>query len=770
MAATHQHFRRKRWGLLWAAAFATLASAISLLDKPLIADPVATDPAAVDPVAADRAGQDATENGSKRAGAASTPASQPSAPGRGVIVRVPLPIEGTVDTRLKQMVEQTLEDLPSDGPRPTLVLEFHPKEGQAGETSEFERSLAVARYLAGSRLSRVRTVAWLPRSVKGHAVLAVMACEEIAMHPDAELGAAGVHEEHLDPTVRRGYAEIASRRRTLPTAVALGMLDPALAVYRVQTLEGEQYLLGDELQTLQKQIGAGESETVINSVDTLFRENEVGVLDGREMRLTYHFASHLAQDRLQLATELGLVPGSLEEDPSLGQGWRALRVELRGPVDGPKVNRLLRGVVDERRRRNINFLCLEIESAGGDPAESLRLANFLADLNSSEVRTVAYVPNEARGDAALPALACDHLVMHENAVLGGPGVDKKEAVAWSEHRAPIERLAREKGRDWSLVMAAVDPQFRVHRYVREETGQARYFGTEEWKQQPQPEHWVRGSEVPNEAGFDGVRAEELGLARYRVANFDELRQVYQLEENPQLLRPNWAHTLIDALADPRWAGVLLFVACFALMTEMMAPGVGVPGFLAAVCFTLFFWSQFLNGTAGWLEVALFVLGLSCIALELFVLPGLGVFGVGGGALVILSIVLASQTFVIPQTTAELEQLPRSLFRVAVGGAGLMTALLLMRRFLPKTPMFKHLVLQPPGADEAEELGHRESLVELVHLVGKRGVALTHLVPAGKARFGDEVVNVLSHSGMIEAGTAVFVIEVTGNRVLVEPAS
>ncbi|MBW3597245.1 MAG: hypothetical protein KY475_08220 [Planctomycetes bacterium] len=690
-----------------------------------------------------------------------------SASSPAAIIRVPLPIVGTVDTRLKQTVEQALEDLPQDGDRPTLVLEFSPKEGQAGEASEFERSLSVARFLAGGRLSGVRTVAWLPRSVKGHAVLAVMACEEIAMHPDAELGAAGVHEAHLDPTVRRGYAEIASRRRTLPEAVALGMLDPALAVYRVQTLEGEQYLLDDELETLQQRVAAGESDTVINGVDTVFQQSEVGVLSGREMRLTHHFASHLAPDRLQLAEELGLAPGSLEEDPSLGQGWRAARVELRGAIDRHVVNRLQRAIADERRRRNINFLCVEIESAGGDAAEGLRLANFLADLNSSEVRTVAYIPHEARGSAALVALACDHVVMHEDAVLGGPGAGS-DGVTSSDLRAPVEQLAQAKGRDWSLMMAAVDPQFRVYRYTREDTGRVRYFSEAELEQRPQPDDWRRGSEVVNESGFEGARAQELGLARYLAANFDEFRQIYQLEDNPQLLKPNWAHTLIAALADPRWAGVLLFIACFSLMTEMMAPGMGVPGFLSAVCFTLFFWSQFLHGTAGWLEVALFVLGLSCIALELFVLPGTGVFGIGGGALVILSVVLASQTFVIPQTSAELEQIPRSLMRVGLGGLGFFAALVIMRRVLPRTPVFRRLVLEPPSVEDAEDLEHRESLVELVHLVGKRGVTLTHLVPAGKARFGDEMVNVLSRSGMIDAGTPVLVVEVTGNRVMVEP--
>ena len=38
------------------------------------------------------------------------------------------------------------------------------------------------------------------------------------------------------------------------------------------------------------------------------------------------------------------------------------------------------------------------------------------------------------------------------------------------------------------------------------------------------------------------------------------------------------------------------------------PGIGVGGFVSGVCFLLYFWSQHLNGTAGWLEVLLFIAG------------------------------------------------------------------------------------------------------------------------------------------------------------------
>lgn len=70
---------------------------------------------------------------------------------------------------------------------------------------------------------------------------------------------------------------------------------------------------------------------------------------------------------------------------------------------------------------------------------------------------------------------------------------------------------------------------------------------------------------------------------------------------------------------------------------------------AGLCFTLFFWSRFLGGTAGWLEVILVLAGAAFLALELFVLPGFGIAGILGLLLMTAGIVMASQNHLIPQS-------------------------------------------------------------------------------------------------------------------------
>jgi len=133
-------------------------------------------------------------------------------------------------------------------------------------------------------------------------------------------------------------------------------------------------------------------------------------------------------------------------------------------------------------------------------------------------------------------------------------------------------------------------------------------------------------------------------------------------------------------------------------------------------------------------------------------------------LIVASIVLATQTFVIPRNSYEWSQVPTSLYMVVAAGSGAFVSLLFMRRLLTEAPVFKRVSLETPDDDRLEELRYQESLVHLEHLVGKRGVTTTQLTPSGKARFGDSVIDVMSDGEVIPPGTDVYVMNVKGNEV------
>ncbi|HEX5103670.1 MAG TPA: hypothetical protein VFV87_07670, partial [Pirellulaceae bacterium] len=445
---------------------------------------------------------------------------------------VPLPIDGLVDSHIQSRVEQALRKLPEGGPRPTFVFEFRPKNNTAGEGNDFERALSLARYLCGDRLAGVRTVAWLPRSVKGHAVLPVLACEQIIVQKEAELGAAGADERGaIDALTRRCYQEIADRRKTVPTAIALGFLDKELTVYKVKTPDGLRYELDDDLRSLRQ-------EGKITSQETLFQPGDPHVLSGAQLR-ELGFASHLADDRRTLAAALDVPMAALQQQLVPEDGWKPLRLDLNGPVHRQAVNFLLRTIEDHERRRDFNLLVVCIQSGGGDLSQSVRLAEKIASLGP-QLHSVAVVDSQARGDAVLVAVACDELLVTADAMLGGPGERALSREELTDLRGPLPGIAHAADRDWSLPLALVDSQVQVFRTTRTVGGEVRYLSPDELETLPDREQWNRDDQpLPTTNGITGQSAVEWGLARAVVHNLDDAMSLFQIEGELPTARPNW---------------------------------------------------------------------------------------------------------------------------------------------------------------------------------------------------------------------------------------
>src|SRR5204863_282942 len=152
---------------------------------------------------------------------------------------------------------------------------------------------------------------------------------------------------------------------------------------------------------------------------------------------------------------------------------------------------------------------------GGNFTYSLRLAQYLAGLDSSRVHTVAYVPRIARADAGLIALACDQLVMGPTAKLGGDGGQNLDREERRNAVISLREAMRKKSRSWSLPAAIVDPDLKVFHYVNPNLNLAGYFCAEELSEQRDPKAWRQGELVTGTSGalqLTGKKADELGLA------------------------------------------------------------------------------------------------------------------------------------------------------------------------------------------------------------------------------------------------------------------
>ena len=413
---------------------------------------------------------------------------------------------------------------------------------------------------------------------------------------------------------------------------------------------------------------------------------------------------------------------------------------------------------------------------------TFNLVARLRDINWAH--TVAYVPDEALSGAAIVALACDEILMDPQARLGDAGPIFQGPDALFRH-APekirsdlalrMRDLASATGRPPALAEAMVDLNLQVYEVTNKETGQTTFMSQHEIDSSENAGVWEKGRLVleSREGSFlevNGARAVELQLAAATIDSPSALLDRYGLTEPLIVLQRGTLDTAVDVLNLPIVTGLLFVIGAIALYFELSAPGIGIGGLVSGLCFTLFFWSRFLGGTAGWLEVILVLAGLVFLAVELFIIPGFGIAGVTGIALIVGGIVMASQNHLIPQSPRGMANLGTSLLVLLGSGAVSAVAAVVMSRYYGSVPILNRLVLRTPAARPTvriDEQGKPLPPVRRIEAgVGDWGVAESPLRPAGKAIFGDEYLDVVTDGSYVERGRQVRIIEISGNRIVV----
>jgi len=711
---------------------------------------------------------------------------QAARPPLGRFLTISSPVDATVYGRVSRAATALQSQAREENRKGILVLEITDGPSRFGDVRELALFLS-------TELPSVTTVAWIPRDVRGYNVILALACNEIVMHPKASLGDIG-RGKPVEPDAQSFVVNLANRRHNtkLSEALVQGMMDPKREVIWVQLQTGEPPNVATETRVVSPTEfdRLVRSKAVISEHKTVKAPGTDGVFSGAQARALNLLVTQTAEDRPEVASIYQLPRESIREDPTFGNEPKARRIRLAGEIR-PMTAELLSRQVNRAVADGVNLIVLEIDSPGGHLGATQHVCYQLLDLDPKQVRVVAYVPEMALSGAAMIALACDDIYMHPRAMIGdaapievrpGQPFERADEKQLSLVREFMETLAREKGRPAALAVAMADKDLKVYRVTNSQTGDIWYMSDAEIH--ASNGEWVKGplvdeSRENNLLTVDGARANVLKLAEPPVRDFDELKTRLGLspETNLPPIGPNWVDTLVFILNSSFVTGLLFVIGIACIYAELHFT-TGMFGIFATICFALFFWSRFLGGTADWLEVILFLIGLGCIAIEVLLIPGFGVFGVSGGLLVIASLILASQTFVIPTSKSDYDALGRSMGTLSGAILGFIVVAAILGRYLPRMPLLNHMVLVPPGAKDPNQQNEPQLRPEIAggygyspldgdqSLVGRNGTAVTILRPAGKARIDDRIIDVVSDGPFIEQGATVQVIEVLGNRIVV----
>lgn len=213
------------------------------------------------------------------------------------------------------------------------------------------------------------------------------------------------------------------------------------------------------------------------------------------------------------------------------------------------------------------------------------------------------------------------------------------------------------------------------------------------------------------------------------------------------------NTFVDSIANfltnPIVVTILLSIACLGLVIELFSPGFGLPGVIGIISFVLFFYGHMVEGHASYASIIMFIIGFALIIGELFI-PG-GIVGVIGAALVIISLLFAGENIV--------DMAYSILIAIIIAVLGMV----IMMKFLGKHLHFFNKLILRDATTTDEGYVSNENRVDLL---GRVGVTITPLRPAGTIQVENERLDVVSQGSYINADKNVEIIRVEGSRIVV----
>ena len=392
----------------------------------------------------------------------------------------------------------------------------------------------------------------------------------------------------------------------------------------------------------------------------------------------------------------------------------------------------------EANEEGYDLIIYEINTLGGrlDAAIVIRDA-----IISSKVPTIAFINKRAISAGTLIALAANRIYMHPNSTMGaaepvsfGIGMQQGEVSekTISYWRTELRSTAEKGDRRGDVAEAFADKSIAIDGVVEEgklltlTTKQAIELGM---------------ADATAETLQDVLEAEEMQGARIEVAGMNASERV--------------SGFLTQAIVS----SILITVALLGIFFEIRTPGFGVPGAVALIAFALFFGSHYIVNLAGWGEIILFIFGVVMLLVEVFVIPGFGIVGTVGIISIVASLYLSLVGRFMPAT-----DITSGIKVLAIAFISSFVIILVALKYLPKFTPFQRLVLK---TTENAEGGYRSAPSEYASLLGKEGIAVTMLRPAGSALIEGEKLSVVSEGDFIEKNSKIRVVEVEGYRIVVE---
>jgi membrane-bound serine protease (ClpP class) len=446
---------------------------------------------------------------------------------------------------------------------------------------------------------------------------------------------------------------------------------------------------------------------------------------------------------------------------------------------------------EEAIAQGADYLIFDVQTYGGLVKSADDISKYMILELADKVHTVAYVSTEAISAGSMISVSCQDIIMRKNTtigcsapiVMGGSEMGKAEREKTESFvRATFSRAAQANGYPEALLKAMVSQDIEVWQVKNKQMGQMEYFEKEFLPDDPNM-YDVSDKKLIVKEGelltLTAQKAKDYGIARAVVEDIDEAlafleeRDGITFSDNVLRFETMWSEEMVRFLTSPIVVSILTLGILLGIYVEFNTPGLGFPSLLAITCLVILVGSRYLTGLANWIEIALIGVGVVLLMVEIFVIPGFGIAGFTGIICIVagflgMLVKNAPNELPWPQGKAAWDIFTDGLFGMAVGFIMFAIAAVILARCMDSLPLLRRFVLKSAITGKQTTVSWTsEPQPEMSDLeVGQTGQVVSPLRPAGKARFGSAIVDVVADGAFIEKDRPVKVLEVHGNHVVV----
>jgi len=422
------------------------------------------------------------------------------------------------------------------------------------------------------------------------------------------------------------------------------------------------------------------------------------------------------------------------------------RVPIEGTIDlglPPFIQR----IIDKAESENATAIIFDINTFGGRVDAATQIKDAIL---GSDITTIAFINRRAISAGALISLSCEKIYMTGGGLIGAATAVDMSGKKGSEKvisfmREEMASTAEKRGRNKEIARGMVDEELNFSHLVI--NGDSISVND------------IEGRKDGKLISLTTEQAIKYGIADGTAESIEALMDTLsygslEVKESSE----NWSESIVRFLTNPVVASLLTTFGFLGILFELQSPGWGIPGFVGLTCLILSLSVSYIAQLATMSDMIFILTGLSLILLEMLVIPGFGIVGIGGIGFMLYGLYL----LLLPEVPVGEEILGQAMDGFLIGLVGAIIGIVLLGKLMIRSKFWEQLTA--PSSQKKDQGFSNTQGWE--NLQGQLAITDTDLHPSGWINIDDQRIFVLSEGGFIEKGKKVTILSVDGNRVLV----